>query len=446
MRIRSTPVSASPAMIARWIGAAPRQRGKQRRMKVEAAEPRRRQHRRRQNEAVGDDDADVGGEGAERLLRLGAAQGRRRHDRQAEFVGEPMDWGLGQLQAAPSGRLRRAGVDRDDLVAMLENGAQGRSGEIRRAHENDPHGRAHSIAPPGGQSARRAFPRAPSGASLPARRTGSAFEMNTPTPFHELAVRVYYEDTDFSGRVYHASYLRFMERGRTEWLRALGYEHGALAGEQRVVFAVRRLEIDYFAPAAIDDLLRVETRVAAVRGAAIDFAQTVARGDKTSRRSEDPRGGAARRPADAHSAGAARAVGERRVDAGPASAVEHAVEPRRERVEPLGDVFVEAAQIGAGRQRDDRFAQAVVIVEQEFEVARPDAAPPLRSPGGPDRGRAAGGPASLRSPAGATSAATRRRRRWRAASRPRWRPTRRSPRRRCRQATRSSSASSSVSL
>ncbi len=47
--------------------------------------------------------------------------------------------------------------------------------------------------------------------------------MNTPTPFHELAVRVYYEDTDFSGRVYHASYLRFMERGRTEWLRALGF-------------------------------------------------------------------------------------------------------------------------------------------------------------------------------------------------------------------------------
>jgi acyl-CoA thioester hydrolase len=105
--------------------------------------------------------------------------------------------------------------------------------------------------------------------------------MNTPTPFHQLAVRVYYEDTDFSGRVYHASYIRFMERGRTEWLRTLGYEHGALAGEQRVVFAVRRLEIDYFAPAAIDDLLRIETRVAAVRGAAIEFAQIVARGDKT---------------------------------------------------------------------------------------------------------------------------------------------------------------------
>jgi acyl-CoA thioester hydrolase len=105
--------------------------------------------------------------------------------------------------------------------------------------------------------------------------------MNKPTPFHELAVRVYYEDTDFSGRVYHASYLRFMERGRTEWLRALGYEHSVLAGGQGVVFAVRRLAIDYLAPAAIDDLLRIETRVVAVRGAAIDFAQTVARSGLT---------------------------------------------------------------------------------------------------------------------------------------------------------------------
>ena len=105
--------------------------------------------------------------------------------------------------------------------------------------------------------------------------------MNTPPSFHRLAVRVYYEDTDFSGRVYHASYIRFMERGRTEWLRLLGYEHGVLAGDQGVVFAVRRLEVDYLAPAVIDDLLEVETRVAAVRGAAIDFAQTVWRAGQT---------------------------------------------------------------------------------------------------------------------------------------------------------------------
>jgi acyl-CoA thioester hydrolase len=97
------------------------------------------------------------------------------------------------------------------------------------------------------------------------------------TPSQRLDLRVYYEDTDFSGRVYHASYLRFMERGRTEWLRALGFEHGALSGEQGLVFAVRGLEIEYLAPATIDDLLRVETRLAGIRGAVIAFAQLILR-------------------------------------------------------------------------------------------------------------------------------------------------------------------------
>ena len=101
--------------------------------------------------------------------------------------------------------------------------------------------------------------------------------MTTPAPSRDLDLRVYYEDTDFSGRVYHASYLRFMERGRTEWLRALGFEHGALAGEQGVAFAVRSLEIEFFAPAVIDDLLRVETRLTGIRGAAIEFSQLILR-------------------------------------------------------------------------------------------------------------------------------------------------------------------------
>ncbi len=103
----------------------------------------------------------------------------------------------------------------------------------------------------------------------------------TPAPNHDLELRVYYEDTDFSGRVYHASYLRFMERGRTEWLRALGFEHGALAGEQGLVFAVRGLDIEYLAPALMDDLLRVETRLTAIRGAVIEFAQLVLRRSET---------------------------------------------------------------------------------------------------------------------------------------------------------------------
>ena len=91
-------------------------------------------------------------------------------------------------------------------------------------------------------------------------------------PPDALWVRVYYEDTDFSGRVYHASYLRFLERGRTEWLRRRGFAHRDLAENSGVVFAVRSLQIDYLAPAMMDDLLIVETSVAAVRGASIDFS------------------------------------------------------------------------------------------------------------------------------------------------------------------------------
>jgi acyl-CoA thioester hydrolase len=117
----------------------------------------------------------------------------------------------------------------------------------------------------------------PSPSARRADRRRNASPITTPTPSQDLDLRVYYEDTDSSGRVYHASYLRFMERGRTEWLRALGFEHGALAGEQGLVFAVRGLEIDYLAPAVIDDLLRVETRLAGIRGATIEFSQLILR-------------------------------------------------------------------------------------------------------------------------------------------------------------------------
>ena len=99
-------------------------------------------------------------------------------------------------------------------------------------------------------------------------------------PADALWVRVYYEDTDFSGRVYHASYLRFLERGRTEWLRRRGFAHGDLAETSGVVFVVRSLQIEFLAPAMMDDLLIVETNVAAVRGASITFHQRAVRGDK----------------------------------------------------------------------------------------------------------------------------------------------------------------------
>jgi acyl-CoA thioester hydrolase len=103
--------------------------------------------------------------------------------------------------------------------------------------------------------------------------------MNKPIP-DALWVRVYYEDTDFSRRVYHASYLRFLERGRTEWLRRRGFAHRDLAHSSGVVFAVRSLQVEYLAPAMMDDLLEVETRAAVVRGASITFHQRVIRGDK----------------------------------------------------------------------------------------------------------------------------------------------------------------------
>src|SRR5579871_6115013 len=96
-----------------------------------------------------------------------------------------------------------------------------------------------------------------------------------------LPVRVYYEDTDFSGRVYHASYLRFLERGRTEWLRAHGLTHRELATSSGIVLVVRSMQIDFIAAARIDDLLAVETGVSAVRGASMEFRQRIALEDRT---------------------------------------------------------------------------------------------------------------------------------------------------------------------
>jgi acyl-CoA thioester hydrolase len=104
--------------------------------------------------------------------------------------------------------------------------------------------------------------------------------MTTDSTTSMLDVRVYYEDTDASGRVYHAAYVRFFERGRTEWLRARGFNIGALASERGIVFAVRGVKIEYLAGAFIDDLLRVETGPAAVRGAVVEFAQRIVRGEE----------------------------------------------------------------------------------------------------------------------------------------------------------------------
>ena len=102
---------------------------------------------------------------------------------------------------------------------------------------------------------------------------------------HVLPVRVYFEDTDFSQMVYHASYLRFMERGRSDFMRLVGVGHEALVkgayGGEALAFAVRRMNLDFLRPARIDDQLEVETRVAKVGGATLMLAQAVLRGVET---------------------------------------------------------------------------------------------------------------------------------------------------------------------
>ncbi|GEP03355.1 tol-pal system-associated acyl-CoA thioesterase [Methylobacterium oxalidis] len=104
---------------------------------------------------------------------------------------------------------------------------------------------------------------------------------------HALPVRVYYEDTDFSGFVYHASYLRFMERGRTELLRGLAGDQSDLHRDaDGLVFVVRRMEIDYLKPARMDDALTVLTGTRELRGASMHLMQTVCRGEEILVRAE----------------------------------------------------------------------------------------------------------------------------------------------------------------
>ncbi len=98
---------------------------------------------------------------------------------------------------------------------------------------------------------------------------------------HALPLRVYYEDTDFSGFVYHASYLRFMERGRTELLRGLAGDQSDLHREARgLVFVVRKMAIDFRRPAYMDDQLVVRTMTRELRGASMTLAQEVRRGEE----------------------------------------------------------------------------------------------------------------------------------------------------------------------
>lgn len=97
---------------------------------------------------------------------------------------------------------------------------------------------------------------------------------------HRLTQRVYYEDTDFSGLIYHARYLHFLERGRTDYLRCLGVEQSALIGidAEGLVFVVHRMEIDFKAPARMDDVLEIRTVTTKAGGAKMVLEQEIRRG------------------------------------------------------------------------------------------------------------------------------------------------------------------------
>ena len=97
---------------------------------------------------------------------------------------------------------------------------------------------------------------------------------------HRFDLRVYYEDTDLAGIVYYANYLKFIERARTEWVRSVGVDQVRVKAEYGVVFAVRRVEADYLAPARFDDELTVVTRREALTGARIVLLQDVVRDDE----------------------------------------------------------------------------------------------------------------------------------------------------------------------
>lgn len=91
----------------------------------------------------------------------------------------------------------------------------------------------------------------------------------------ELSVRVYYEDTDSGGVVYYANYLKFIERGRSEYLRDLGFEQDQLIETDGVIFAVRSVAADYLAPARFNDLLTVDTQLQKLGKASLSFSQKI---------------------------------------------------------------------------------------------------------------------------------------------------------------------------
>ena len=174
-----------------------------------------------------------------------------------EDIIEPFLIQCGYLQRTPRGRLS----DLARLPPSRPRRARARSGAVRIVRQGE-RGRAVIDAGP----------------PLTAHLDGAIRDGR-----HHMQIRVYYEDTDFSGIVYHANYLRFMERGRTNHLRLMGAEQHALFAEAQAetpgfAFVVRSMQLDYLKPARMDDVLDVVTWPVEVKGASITLAQEVRRG------------------------------------------------------------------------------------------------------------------------------------------------------------------------
>lgn len=93
-------------------------------------------------------------------------------------------------------------------------------------------------------------------------------------------VRVYYEDTDAAGVVYHSNYLKYMERARTEWLREFGFSHDELRKQQKIIFVIREMSMKFLRPARFDELLLVTAKLVQQRGASLLFEQSIEKGEE----------------------------------------------------------------------------------------------------------------------------------------------------------------------
>nr|WP_256476613.1 YbgC/FadM family acyl-CoA thioesterase [Siccirubricoccus soli] len=119
--------------------------------------------------------------------------------------------------------------------------------------------------------------RHPAGSPLRGRSGAVTSKLPPPGPAHRYPLRVYFEDTDAGGMAYHANYLRWAERARTESLRAIGLPHQMMIELHDSILVVRRIEVEYWRPARLDDAIVVETRVVAVRGVTLVLDQRMLR-------------------------------------------------------------------------------------------------------------------------------------------------------------------------